>query len=79
LPRPHQNSSYYSLKHHKLALHKATQAIILLRDLFYIILAHLRVVTTLSALSIALLGGFTSFSAHLLLYLLSITTRPKLL
>jgi hypothetical protein len=77
LPRPHQNSSYYGLKHHKIALHKATQAIILLRDLFYIILTHLRVITTLSALSIALLGGFTSFSAHLLLHLLSITCENQ--
>jgi hypothetical protein len=63
----------------KLALYKAKQAITLLRDLFYIIFICLRVVPILSAPSIVLLGGFTSFSAYLLVLSLSITTRPKLL
>jgi hypothetical protein len=79
LPRPYQNSPYYGLKHYTVALYRIKQVVILLRDCFYFILARLRIVPTLSALSTALLGWFTSFSAHLLLCLLTITTRAKLL
>jgi hypothetical protein len=78
LPRPHQNLPNYGLEHHNLTLHKAKQAIILLRNLFCFILTRLRIVPTLSAPSTASLGGLTPFSAHLLLWLLTITTRPEL-
>jgi hypothetical protein len=79
LPRPHQNSPHYGPKHHTVALHRIEQVIILLRNYFYFILARSRVVPTLSALSTALLGWFTSFSPHPLLCFLTITTRAKLL
>ena len=69
----------YSPKHHTLALYKAKQAIILLRDLFYFVLAYSRIMSTLSALSTALLGGLAYFSVHLPFCPLSITTRSKLL
>jgi hypothetical protein len=78
LPRPHQISPRFGPKHRTLALHKAKQAVILLKDLFYFILARSRVVPTLSAPSTASLRWFTSFCAHPLLLLLAITTRPKL-
>ena len=55
LPRPHQNPLYYSPKYYKLALYKAKQAILLLRDLFYFILACLRIMPSLIALSTAFL------------------------
>jgi hypothetical protein len=56
LPRPHQNSAHYGPQHHTLALHRAKQAVILLRDCFYFILARSRIVPTLSAPSTASLG-----------------------
>jgi len=56
LPRPSPITPYYGLKHHTLALHKTKQAIILLRNLFYFLLARSRIVPTLTTLSAASLG-----------------------
>ncbi|KAF1929903.1 uncharacterized protein M421DRAFT_413685, partial [Didymella exigua CBS 183.55] len=50
-----------------------------LRDYFYINLARSRVVASLITPSTAPLGWLTLLSAHPLLWLLPITTRPKLL
>ena len=79
LPRSYQTTPYYSLKHHALTLQGAVQPEMLFRSYFYVILARLRVVChgvitpprdtvpSLVALSTALLGALTYFSAYLLL------------
>ena len=71
---PHSGAKWPTL-----ALYSTKQDAILFRVYFYYLLARTRVMPSLFALCTPSLRWFTYFSAHLLLWLLPISSRPKIL